>query len=106
MNPGTVLMCHVADLAKWVEGAGVHVPGLRAHDDRTVTPPQLIAEQVRPHAALVISGYDPDALAAEAEIAQREFKADMPIGADHHLDRWSAEEPVALDIPTDGLEDS
>src|SRR4029453_10597571 len=106
MNPGAVLMRHVADLAKWVERAGVHVAGLRAHDDRTITPPQLLAEQVRPHPALVVGGYDSDALAAEAEITQRELQADMPISPDHHLDRRSAEEPVAFDVPTDGFKDT
>src|SRR4029450_6370713 len=105
MNPGAVLMRHVADLAKWVERAGVHVAGLRAHDDRTITPPQLLAGELRPHPALVVGGYASGALAAEAEITQRELQADVPIRPDHPLDRWSAEEPVGFDVPTDGLTD-
>src|SRR5262245_38012154 len=106
MHPGGVLMRHIADLAQRVERAGVHVPGLGAHDDRTVTSPQLLAEHVGAHPALVVRGYDSDALAAKAEITQRKLEADVAVRTHHHLDRWRAEEPVALDVPTDGLEDS
>ncbi len=91
------------DPVERVVGAGVHVAGLRADDDRPVDRGQLRAERVEPHPALVVGGDPPHAvpLAAHPEHLERGVDRDVgPLVGDDR-DRRRPLEPQALHVPAD-----
>ena len=55
----------VRDLANRVEGAGVHIAGLRGHDHRPIDLPDDGARLVRDHPTLVVGRDARDPVAAE-----------------------------------------
>ena len=88
-------------LVERVEGAGVHVAGLGADDDRAIECREGLAQGVGAHPALVVGGDAADALALppHAEHLERRVDRDVRSLVGHDGDRRRALQPVPLDIP-------
>ena len=92
-----------SDLLEWIEGAGVHLSGLRAHDRRALVGVQCGAERVGLHSALRV-GRD-GFRRAQSEQAQRPVDCDVPFLADEDPDPRRARQPVSSHVPSCALED-
>ena len=83
------------DRLERVECARVEVARLRADDRRRAER----RERVGAHAALAVDGHAHEAVATEADEAERLDQRGMRLLADHDGDRRRAEEAVGLDVP-------
>ena len=90
----------VGNRVEGVEGAGVHLARLGAHEHRTVE----VREQLGAQTALVVGRHDRDALAAEAHQAERFGQCRVRAGTHHDVDRRGAEQTVGLHVPTGARE--
>ena len=90
------------DLLERVEGARVHLAGLRADDRRTFASLEGRTERVRAHASLAVGCHGLGG--AEPEQPQRAVDRDVPLLADEHPDARPARQPVTCDVPSRALE--
>jgi hypothetical protein len=89
----------VDDRADRVDGTGVDVARLSAHDHRPALRGQCAAQRVHPHSALVVGLDHDDRVGAEAEEPERPVDGVVPVGAREDAERWRAGETAFLDVP-------
>ena len=100
MHPGIVRVADRDDLGERIEGAGIDLPGLRDHHLRAAQRPDGRLERGGQHAALIVGVDADDPLAAEADQLQRREQRGVRVGADQHMHRRRAEQPVGVGVPT------
>ena len=96
VDPDVAGADRVAHRAHRIEGTGVHVPGLSAHDRR---PPEA-RQGVRAHPAFGVDRHAQDPVAPEPEHSERLEQRGMGLLARHHGDRRRFAEPVPVDVVT------
>jgi hypothetical protein len=101
VQPAGPLRQPIGDLVEGVERTGVHLAGLRTHQDGPVE----IGQQVGPHPALVVGGHDRDALPSEPHEPERLRHRRMPTLTDHHIERRRTEHAPSLRIPAEAGEE-
>ena len=96
------------ELVERVEGPGVHVAGLGAHDDRAVDPRERVAQRVGAHPTLVVGGdlADPVALATHPQHLERGVDRDVRAAVGDDRDRRRALSPRRSDVPARACEDA
>ena len=87
------------DLGQRIEGAGVDVAGLGAHDRRPLARGERVAQRSRVHAARGVDGDGQQRVGAEAEDPRRAVDRDVALGAHHEAHARSALQPAGLDVP-------
>jgi hypothetical protein len=96
VNPRTGGVGDATDFANGVDGAGVHVPSLRADDRRTGEGGDFFGD----HATLDVDGDFDDTAAAEAEDAEGFRNGRVNLATDDDGDGRRSEEAIGLDVPT------
>ena len=104
MQPGSVLVGQFADVAQWVEGAGIDVAGLGADQGRALQGLEQFGQAVATHPTLRIGFHPVHGACAESEVAQGYVDRDMRFGRSDQVQWRSADQPIGLDIPADAAE--
>ena len=102
VHPRAVPVGDVADLPDRVDGAGVDVADLRAHDRRAVVERlvECTGERVHPHPPLGVGGDRLDRRGADAEEAQRPVDGAVPLLAREHADPRGTPQPRRAHVPS------
>ena len=99
VQPARPLREPVGDLVERIERTGVDLTGLRAHQHRGIRMGQELRQETGAHPTLVIGRHDGHASPTEAHQPERLGERGMGVGADDHVDRGCAEQPVGLHVP-------
>src|SRR5436853_139332 len=100
MHPGTLVPGAPADPGDRIEGTGVHIAGLHAHDGALGDRRKLL----EPHPSLGIAGHAHHPLAPKTSHRQGLLHTRVDLLAHHDGDRRCAEETLGLDIPAGALQ--
>ena len=85
----------LANLGDGIEGTGIHIAGLHAHDGALGDWRHLLPE----HAPLSVAGHARDPLAPETDHREGLLHARVHFLADHDGDRRRAKQALGLDVP-------
>jgi hypothetical protein len=95
----------VDDLGQRVDGAGVDVAGLRAHDRRALAGGQSVAQRGRVDAPVASTATGTSAAVPEAQDPRRAVDRHVALLADQQAHVRSALQPADLGVPADARED-
>ena len=101
VQPEAFPVAEVGEVVKRVDGPGLHAPGVRRDEERTVAGP-AVGRDLRPQVAEVHPEVPVDghlARAAEAEREGRLFQAGMPLVGHVHGEPGMPLEPLVPDVP-------
>ena len=104
VKPRAGSLDRIGDRVQVVERAGVDLAELRAHDGRARLAGELLAECVGDHAALRVSGHEPDRVGSEPEEADGAVDRAVALGSGDHADRRRSGEAVCLGVVAGSLE--
>ena len=103
VHPSVARVGRRADLVDRVERAAVHVPRLRADDQRRVVARARArrASASGAHAPLLVGGNPLGRRVAEAQVAERDVDRRVPLLADHDAHGRRAVQAPGRDVPAD-----
>ena len=104
VQPRPMTTCDVRDLVDRIEGARVHVAGLRADDRRAVAARERRRERVALHPALIVSGNPLDLPRSDPQQAQRSDDRHVHFVTDDHAEMWCALQSIGLHVTTDAAQ--
>jgi hypothetical protein len=94
----------VADAGERIDGPGVDIAGLGAHDHRAGEAAQLVAQSVRSHPPLVVNADGDQSGGAKPEEPECPFDGVVTLGSHERVHRGRASQAVGLDIPAGGAQ--